>query len=144
MSRSKPDSQTDRQTDRQSAGRLQFLADEAAAALIGKAGDSLAQFCTDNQLALSQLLASQSAVEAGAAPPPLPTTWSEPYGGADDRASEGHAKAMRKTRRRPREGGGARREGPQGRERGEGVRREAQAEGTRRASTPAATRSSSS
>merc|ERR1719163_1046708 len=56
--------------------------DEAAVGLIGKAKDALAKFYTDNNLALAQLKAGQPEVVAGEAPPPPPTTWSEPYGGA--------------------------------------------------------------
>merc|ERR1719160_1279837 len=61
--------------------------DEAAAKLIVAAKDVLQKFYTDNSLALAQIHKSahksaQPVVEAGVAPPPPPTTWSEPYGGA--------------------------------------------------------------
>merc|ERR1719262_85414 len=58
--------------------------DEAAAVLIGKAGDVLAKFYEDNGLVLAQVKqhAAQPEVEKGAAPPPPPSTWSEPYGGS--------------------------------------------------------------
>merc|ERR1719420_391518 len=55
--------------------------DEAAAELIMKAKETLANFYKDNGLALAQL-AQPPTVEAGKAPPPPPKTWDEPYGGA--------------------------------------------------------------
>jgi len=58
--------------------------DEAAAVLIGKAGDVLAKFYEDNVLALAQTRKAerQPAVAAGEAPPPPPPTFAEPYGGS--------------------------------------------------------------
>merc|ERR1719182_1006132 len=63
--------------------------DEAAAVLIGKSKDVLQKFYTDNGLALAQTGSktsqrtgsSQPEVTAGEAPPPPPSTFSEPYGG---------------------------------------------------------------
>merc|ERR1719316_876106 len=63
--------------------------DEAAAVLIGKSKDVLQKFYTDNGLALAQtgskttqhIGSSQPEVTAGEAPPPPPSTFSEPYGG---------------------------------------------------------------
>merc|ERR1719399_1473866 len=54
--------------------------DEAAANLISTAKDVLLKFYTDNSLALVRKQAP--VIEAGEAPPPPPTTFSEPYGGA--------------------------------------------------------------
>merc|ERR1719313_1587112 len=57
--------------------------DEAAAVLIGKAGDVLDKFYQDNALAVAQTkVHTQARQEPAAAPPPPPSTWSEPYGGA--------------------------------------------------------------
>merc|ERR1719161_2470847 len=53
-------------------------ADESAVALIEQTMAVLKKFYEDNGLALVQ----QPQVDAGAAPPPPPQTWSEPYGGA--------------------------------------------------------------
>ena len=53
-------------------------ADESAVALIEQTMAVLKKFYEDNDLALVQ----QPQVDAGAAPPPPPQTWSEPYGGA--------------------------------------------------------------
>merc|ERR1719269_206124 len=63
--------------------------DEAAAVLIGKSKDVLQKFYTDNGLALAQTRShvaqhggsAQPEVVAGEAPPPPPSTFSEPYGG---------------------------------------------------------------
>merc|ERR1719486_1503338 len=63
--------------------------DEAAAVLIGKSKDVLQKFYTDNGLALAQTGShvaqhggsAQPEVVAGEAPPPPPSTFSEPYGG---------------------------------------------------------------
>merc|ERR1719316_499910 len=63
--------------------------DEAAAVLIGKSKDVLQKFYTDNGLALTQTGShvtqhggsAQPEVVAGEAPPPPPSTFSEPYGG---------------------------------------------------------------
>jgi len=57
--------------------------DEAAAVLLGKAKDVLEKFYADNGLALAQtgVKAAQPEVVAGEAPPPPPSTFSEPYGG---------------------------------------------------------------
>merc|ERR1719160_1425132 len=57
--------------------------DEAAAVLIGKSKDVLEKFYTDNGLAFAQTASRvvQPEVTAGEAPPPPPTTWSDPYGG---------------------------------------------------------------
>merc|ERR1719217_799247 len=59
--------------------------DEAAAVLVGKSKDVLEKFYADNGLALAQVKShahvAQPEVTAGEAPPPPPTTWSEPYGG---------------------------------------------------------------
>jgi len=58
--------------------------DEAAVALITKAADVLKKFFEDNGLAGLQVSAraKRAAQEVGQAPPPPPSTWSEPYGGA--------------------------------------------------------------
>merc|ERR1719324_832005 len=56
--------------------------DEAAAKLIMAAKDVLQKFYTDNSLALTQVKHKQPEVVAGEAPPPPPSTWAEPYGGA--------------------------------------------------------------
>jgi predicted nucleic acid-binding Zn-ribbon protein len=56
--------------------------DEKAINLMGAAVDVLNKFYTDNQLAFIQRSAQAPVVEAGEAPPPPPTTFSEPYGGA--------------------------------------------------------------
>merc|ERR1719443_1792804 len=63
--------------------------DEAAAVLIGKSKDVLEKFYSDNGLALAQTGSrvtahggsAQPEVVAGEAPPPPPSTFSEPYGG---------------------------------------------------------------
>merc|ERR1719272_1072415 len=55
--------------------------DEAAGVLIGKSMDVLKKFYADNGLALAQTRVAQPAVVAGEAPPPPPSTFSEPYGG---------------------------------------------------------------
>merc|ERR1719265_1854224 len=57
--------------------------DEAAAVLIAKSKAVLEKFYSDNSLTLAQTRsrATQPEVTAGEAPPPPPTTWSEPYGG---------------------------------------------------------------
>jgi len=59
--------------------------DEAASVLVGKSKDVLEKFYSDNGLALMQAAVkshvTQPEVTAGEAPPPPPTTWSEPYGG---------------------------------------------------------------
>merc|ERR1719316_2197013 len=57
--------------------------DEAASILVGKSKDVLEKFYSDNGLALAQVKShvAQPEVTAGEAPPPPPTTWSEPYGG---------------------------------------------------------------
>merc|ERR1719298_243636 len=64
--------------------------DEAATVLIGKSKDVLEKFYADNGLALAQtnshiaqhVGSAQPEVVAGEAPPPPPSTFSEPYGGA--------------------------------------------------------------
>jgi DNA repair exonuclease SbcCD ATPase subunit len=57
--------------------------DEAAAKLIAASKDVLQKFYTDNSLALTQVRKqAQPVVTAGEAPPPPPSTFSEPYGGA--------------------------------------------------------------
>merc|ERR1719301_68491 len=63
--------------------------DEAAAVLIGKSKEVLEKFYADNGLALAQTNShikqhggsAQPEVVAGEAPPPPPSTFSEPYGG---------------------------------------------------------------
>jgi len=63
--------------------------DEAAAVLIGKSKEVLEKFYADNGLALAQTSfhaaqrsgSAQPEVVAGEAPPPPPSTFSEPYGG---------------------------------------------------------------
>jgi len=57
--------------------------DEAAAVLIGKSKDVLEKFYSDNGLALVKTAShvKQPEVTAGEAPPPPPSTFSEPYGG---------------------------------------------------------------
>merc|ERR1719160_602285 len=59
--------------------------DEAAAVLVQKSKEVLEKFYSDNGLALTQVTVkshvAQPEVVAGEAPPPPPSTWSEPYGG---------------------------------------------------------------
>merc|ERR1719395_286861 len=57
--------------------------DEAAAVLIGKSKQVLEKFYADNGLALAQTSSriAEPEVVAGEAPPPPPSTFSEPYGG---------------------------------------------------------------
>jgi len=57
-------------------------ADQSAVGLIEQTMAVLNKFYEDNGLAFAQVESRQPQVEAGAAPPPPPQTWSEPYGGA--------------------------------------------------------------
>jgi len=58
--------------------------DEAASALVQKSMDVLAKFYTDEALAFVQVrsMASVQQQKPGEAPPPPPSTFSQPYGGA--------------------------------------------------------------
>jgi len=59
--------------------------DKAAAALVVKAKDVLANFYKDNELMLVQ--AKMDPIVAGEAPPPPPSTWEDPYGGKTEEAT---------------------------------------------------------
>lgn len=59
--------------------------DEAAAALVIRAKDVLADFYKDNDLMLIQN--KMDPVVAGEAPPPPPTTWEDPYGGKTEEST---------------------------------------------------------
>jgi len=59
--------------------------DEAAAALVVKAKDVLANFYKDNELMFVQN--KMDPVVAGDAPPPPPSTWEAPYGGKTEEST---------------------------------------------------------
>jgi len=76
----------DEATKNRAAEKKQYEAskadDEAAKHLVEKASQVLLKFYEDNGLVLAQRHAQAPTVVAGEAPPPPPSMWKEPYGGA--------------------------------------------------------------